>query len=326
MSNSQASEFRIAAVGDIMLAGTAEPELKKFGYDYAFAATKHLLEADVVFGNLEAPITDHDEMYIEKKYRFRQSPKHTQQALKNAGFNIVSLANNHTLDYGPTGMEDTQLALDQVGIKYVGAGDNMYQARWPDVVTTSQGVRVAFLAYSLTFPEEFWADEDAPGTAFARYEHIETDIRKAKIIADIVCVSFHWGRESTTKLRPYQSKLGKLAIDAGAAAVIGHHPHILQGVERYKDGIILYSLGNYTFGSFSRRALFSAVAHLYFKEKQLARLELHPIYVSNIDVIFQPQPLSGDVADGVISEIQYLSAQQNTVIENQNGVAVYRFD
>ena len=315
------SELLISAVGDIMLDGTARPEMEKNGYDYAFAGTRALLQqSHIVIGNLEGPLTNRGNGESDKQYVFRSPPAKVARALRNAGFDVVSLANNHSLDYGYEGMVDTIDSLAKVGILHVGAGNNSREARAPVFVPVGNQM-AAFLAYSLTFPENYWATTKSPGTAFGHEAHIAADVRTARKYADVVVVSFHWGQESKTELREYQTRLGRAAIDAGAQAVIGHHPHILQGVERYKDGVILYSLGNYTFGSFSPKARVSAVAHLHFNGSRLSKVRLFPINVSNVDVLFQPKPLNGKDADKVVATLQQLASQQGTSLRNANGVA-----
>ena len=174
----------------------------------------------------------------------------------------------------------------------------------------------------MTYPENFWAEHGKPGTAFGHAAHIERDVAKAKQQADVVVVSFHWGRESTTELRYYQPQLGHVAIDAGAALVLGHHPHILQGVERYKDGLIFYSLGNFAFGSYSQRARRSAIAEITLRDKRLLQARLLPLNVYNPEVIFQPQPLTGAAAQEVIRSLQKLSLALGTHIEDHEGIGV----
>ncbi len=315
-------ELRIAAVGDIMLGGTAAPEMRKYGYDYPFELTQNILkQAQIVFGNLEGPLTDGAAAGTAKQYIFRSPPDKVAPALARAGFNVVSLANNHTLDYGPEGLEDTRAALEKAGIYYVGAGRNVTEARQP-VYMVVEGVNVAFLAYSLTFPEEFWAGSDKPGTAFGHERFVRADIAAAREKADIVVVSFHWGQEGKIELRDYQVQLAHAAIDAGASAVLGHHPHILQGVERYKNGVILYSLGNFAFGSFSNTATRSAIAVLTFRDKQWRELRMIPLNVKNAEVVFQPRPLVGPDATQVVQQLQQMSEVRATVLENRDGVAV----
>jgi poly-gamma-glutamate capsule biosynthesis protein CapA/YwtB (metallophosphatase superfamily) len=317
-----AVEIRIAAVGDIMLGGTAGPEMQKFGYDYPFERTQSFLkQAQIVFGNLEGPLTEGGATETPKKYVFRSPPDKVAPALARAGFNIVSLANNHSLDYGPQGLEDTRAALEKAGIHGVGAGRNLAEARAP-VYMVKGGSTVAFLAYSLTFPEEFWAGPDKPGTAFGHEQDVRADVAAARQKADIVVVSFHWGQEGKTELRDYQVQLAHAAIDAGANAVLGHHPHILQAVERYQDGVILYSLGNFAFGSFSNTATRSAIALLTFRDRRWSELSLLPINVRNAEVVFQPRPLAGRDAAEVVEQLQQLSQVRQTALENRDGVAV----
>ena len=316
------TELRISAVGDIMLAGTAEPVLREVGYDYPFARVRHLFQGShIVFGNLEGPLTDGGEPAQGKQYTFRSPPEKVVPALLTAGFTVLSLANNHILDYGLEGLEQTLQALEVAGIRVVGAGRNLREARRPAIIRTG-GRTVAFLAYSLTLPESFYAGPDRPGTAFGHERHVRADVAAARRRADIVIVSFHWGREGETTLREYQPELGHAAIEAGAHAVLGHHPHILQGIERYKNGVILYSLGNFTFGSYSPMATRSAIAQLSFRGNRLVELRMIPINVNNVEVNFQPVPLHGSGADAVIEELQRLSEPLGTTLGNEGGVGV----
>ena len=317
-----ADEFRIAAVGDIMLGGTAQPEMQKYGYDYPFAQTRQILrQAQIVFCNLEGPLTDDGVAEVNKKYLFRSPPDKVAPALARAGFNVASLANNHSLDYGFQGLEDTRAALKNAGIQPVGAGRDLVQARAPVFMKTN-GATVAFLAYSLVFPEEFWAGPEKPGTAFGHERYVRADVAAARRQADIVVVSFHWGQEGKSELRDYQTLLAHAAIDSGASIVLGHHPHVLQGVERYKDGVIVYSLGNFAFGSYSKTATRSVIALFGFRNRQLHDLRLVPIDVNNIEVVFQPRPLIGRDATEVVDQLERLSQERGTVLENHEGDAV----
>jgi len=316
--------LKVIAVGDIMLDGTARPVLGENGYDHPFRQVKRFFAgAQIVFGNLEGPLTTRGTPEQGKTYVFRSPPEKASRALADAGFNVVSLANNHTLDFGAEGLAQTIEALDAVGIAHAGAGVNLKEARRP-VILDVQGRRVAILAYSVTLPEHFYAEANKPGTAFAHEAYVRSDIIAARTQADIVLVSFHWGQEGKTVLRDYQVQLGRAAIDAGATAVIGHHPHVLQGIEHYKDGVILYSLGNFTFGSYSKDAQVSAVAELIFEGNRLEALRLLPINVNNFEVIFQPQVLAGAAADRVAAQLIDLSTARQTELANENGTAVLR--
>ncbi|MFQ6023498.1 MAG: CapA family protein [Acidiferrobacterales bacterium] len=316
--------LRIAAVGDIMLGGSAAPELARRGYAYPFVHTRPLFQqSDVVFGNLEGPLTNAGEPEPGKRYVFRSPPEKVAPALAAAGFNLVSLANNHSMDYGVAGLRETLTALDAAGIKHAGAGMNRRAARQPAFISAGGHV-VALLAYSLTFPDSFWARHDRPGTAFGHERHVRADVAAARQRADVVVVSFHWGREVTTELRPYQPSLAHAAIDAGALVVLGHHPHVLQAIERYKQGIIFYSLGNFSFGSYSRNATRSIVARLLVEDGRLTELQLIPINVNNVEVVFQPQILYAHEAGRVLEELQRLSEPLHVTISNQAGIGMVR--
>lgn len=316
------TDVRIAAVGDIMLGGRTAGLLHRLGHQYPFAQTKpQLIAADLTVGNLETALTTRGEPYVDKKYLFRNPPEKVAEALYTAGFDIVSLANNHSMDYGVVGLQDTMAVLDQWGVRYHGAGLDNSQAREPEIFTLANGQTVGFLAYSNTFPKEFWATPTTPGTAFGHKAHIQADV--AALLdqdVDIIVVSFHWGQERKTELRAYQPELAYAAIDAGADLVIGHHPHILQAVERYQEGLILYSLGNFTFSTYSNHVSSSALAEIEFSAGKFRELRLTPLNINNFDVQLQPQILQGAAAQAVFEELDRLSRVRNThlkFIDNQ---------
>jgi len=316
-SPSFAREIVINAVGDIMLAGSGAQTFKRVGYDYPFAATEaELKKGDIVIGNLESPIARGGEEFVNKKYRFRSAPQ-TAAALKNAGFSIVTLANNHMMDFGGTALEETRRYLDGAGISYAGAGESLYEARKRAIITV-KGIKVAFLAYSLTLPEEFYATAGRPGTAPGYFRFYREDIAEARKVADYVVVSFHWGTESRDMPNPYQVTAAHCAIDAGADVVIGHHPHVLQGIECYRKGVVLYSLGNFAFGSASKSADRSVIARVYL-ENGIKGVELIPLNVLNRDVHFQPRVLSGKKGQRVIDHLNRISRRWNTEIVAAHG-------
>ena len=313
------SSITIAAVGDIMLGGTAQEVLMKENYSYPFNQVAPLLSADITIGNLEGPLTSicNSNMELDKTYVFRSPAEKVTPALKDAGFNLLNLANNHILDYGLQGMNDTIQSLKEHDIYSVGAGKNSTEARAGIIVDTEHG-KYGFLSYSLTFPESFWATEDTPGVAFGHEKQIVSDIKRLKKQADGVIVSFHWGREKTTELRPYQPRLGRAAIDAGASLILGHHPHILQAIEKYRGGLIIYSLGNFVFGSYSKDAATSVIARVTLNEGRFHSAEFIPINVLNSEVIFQPQILKYKAASRVIDHINQLSEGTNTRLDQLN--------
>ncbi|HEY6872299.1 MAG TPA: CapA family protein [Geobacteraceae bacterium] len=307
----------INAVGDIMLAGSGAPLYKRLGYDYPFAATAaDLKNGDIAVANLEAPVATGGEEFSGKRYRFRADPL-SAKALKRAGFSVVTLANNHVMDFGEPALRETLRHLDANGIFHAGAGPSLASARQPALIRTG-GATIAFLAYSLTFPAEFYATPDRAGTAPGYPGYFRADIARAKASADYVVVSFHWGSEGATSPRPYQIAAAHAAIDAGADVVLGHHPHVLQGIERYGKGIILYSLGNFAFGSASRTAGRSVIARITL-DHGVKGVELVPLNVLNSEVRFQPRPLTGKRGSAVIDHLNLLSRDMGTVIAGNGG-------
>jgi len=239
----------LAFVGDILLAGRVQQEIAREGPGAPFAGVAAILRnADLAVGNLECPLSTRGRA-VEKTYTFRASPD-TAESLHAAGFEIVSLANNHSGDYGKPALLDTLAACQAHGVKTVGAGDSLKAAREPVLVSVGRPPqRVALLAYSNMQPTEFYASDSRAGTNPARVEEIKRDVAAARAGADIVVVLFHFGQERSPTPTKTQRLLAHAAADAGADLVIGHHPHVLQGLERYHHSLIAYSLGNFLFPS-----------------------------------------------------------------------------
>ncbi|HEX7125952.1 MAG TPA: CapA family protein, partial [Thermodesulfobacteriota bacterium] len=282
-----------------------------------------LRDSDLTVANLEGPLSERGAPEVEKQFTFRVPPD-SAFAMRRAGIDAVALANNHTLDQGRVGLEETLAALRAAGIAFAGAGASEREARAPARLVR-RGVRIAMLSYSNTFPEEFWARGPAPGTAFGHADWIEADVRAARRDADLVIVSFHWGRELAPEPRDYQVRLGRLAVDAGADLVLGTHPHTLQGVERYKGALIFYSLGNFAFGSYSHKVRDGVLARLTFRgrvdrgggvvEPVWDPVWLVPLDVFNPEVLFQPRPAAGSRAWTILTDLGRMSAPFGTAIQ-----------
>lgn len=299
-------ELVIYAVGDIMPSEKASPFIKKYGHAYPYKKTRAILDSgDIVIGNLETPLTDSDSAIEGKQYVFKSHPK-TAGALKKAGFTHLSLANNHMMDYGPEGLHSTIKNLSSAGLAPIGAGEDIREARRPGL-TTVKGKKVAILAYSNTFPKSYYADKDKAGTAPGYAAFVKADVLRARAASDIVITTFHWGAELMDSPKDYQKKLARLAIDSGADIVLGHHPHILQGVEFYKEGVIFYSLGNFSFAAYSKNAKESIIAKITIDDNGIATVDAIPINVDNFKVHFQPEILDGAQAEKVISKLSQLS-------------------
>jgi poly-gamma-glutamate synthesis protein (capsule biosynthesis protein) len=312
-----AEDIIITAVGDVMLAGKWATQLKRGGYDLPFRGVRNVLtSSDITFANLESPIAAGGQEFTEKKFRFRAEPV-VAPALRGVGINLVTLANNHSMDFGGAALLETTRHLNDNGIAWVGAGENLAAARMMALYTI-KGKRIAFLGYSLTQPVEFFAAQNRPGTAPGYEKTVTADIMSARKQADLVIVSFHWGKEADGKVQAYQRSAAHKAIESGADVIIGHHPHILQGIEHYKSGIIFYSLGNFVFASKSTIADVSALIRLTFDENR-REAEILPLDVLYRRVGFQPQLLTGKRGAAVIDKLRRLSEPFRTEIHNNEG-------
>ncbi|HZP82275.1 MAG TPA: CapA family protein [Chthonomonadaceae bacterium] len=241
---------RLVAVGDIMMAGPMGKVMEKRGRGYPFAALKSTLRrADLTFGNLECCIATCGKP-IPKKFNFQAHPR-AALALHDAGFDIVSLANNHAWDYGREALAETVQRVRQAKVLTVGAGENRAAAHALTVVRRN-GMRIGFLAYLGLVPPLIPESETEPSLSMGSVESIREDVATARDKADVLIVSLHCGEENHTSPTPRQRLLARAAIDAGADLVIGHHPHVTQPMEIYQGKPICYSLGNFVFSTTGR--------------------------------------------------------------------------
>lgn len=312
-SDSKPIETSILCVGDIMLVGSAKPMIEQRGVDYPFDRMRSIIQAaDLAIGNLEMPLGLTGSPIPEKDFTFIGEPK-LAGGIAKAGFDVLALANNHMGDYGDSALLETLEVLNANKLQYCGAGPDLQTARQPAVVKLEH-THIAVLAYSKTYPFEFFAGEGDPGTVNGIAEIFVPDIKAAREWADLVVVSFHWSGELVTEPRAYQEWLGRKVIDAGADLVFGHHPHVLQGIEVYKGKIIAYSLGDFVFGSGSESKHTGAILRVTFRDGKTKRGEIIPINVDNSEVQFQPRTLSGEAARAAIDEIRMLSQKWGTEI------------
>jgi len=237
-------------------------------------------------------------------------PPRFAAALPANGIGIVNLANNHMLDYGPTGLASTLKALDAAGVRHCGAGMNEAEAHRPAIVEVN-GVRIAFFGYSMTFPTEFFAKADTAGTAYPEPDFMPSAIRAWKDSVDFVVASFHWGAEKRKTPKDYQTFFAHLAIDSGADLVLGHHPHVLQGLEIYRNRLIAYSLGNFAFASYSRDAVDSIILKVYLRREGLYTAQCLPLNVDNREVEFQPALAAGQRRAAILDTLRALSLPLN---------------
>ena len=287
--------------GDCLLAGYYE-EAAGDDPELAFRDFDALRSADIAMVNLECPITTKGRK-VAKPFNFRMNPKFLG-ALKASGVDIVNIANNHIFDYGGDGLFDTIAYLDSVGIHYVGAGRNGEEAHHP-VVIDAGAQRIGFLGY-YGGGEAPGATEDHPGVARRDIEAIAADIRslRARDSVGFVVVNLHWGTENADAPDRPEREFAHRVIDAGADAIIGHHPHVLQGIERYKSGVIVYSLGNFIFGGNSRDTYDTGLFEIRLGAST-TEYEFIPIRVRG----WKASVLRGAEAHAVLDRVQRLSSR-----------------
>lgn len=230
--------------------------------------------ADIYMANQEFPFSDRGTPAPDKQFTFRVPPERVSM-MHELGIDIVTIANNHTLDYGTDALVDTCTTLENAGIPYVGAGANMDRAKQLETIEV-RGRTIGFLAASRVYPDTSWvANSKKPGMVSGYDPSILLkEIEAAGEYCDYLVVYMHWGIERDEKPQEYQRTLGRQLIDAGADLVIGSHPHVLQGIEYYQGKPIVYSLGNFIFGSsIPKTALLRADVDL---EQNQVKLSLVP--------------------------------------------------
>jgi poly-gamma-glutamate synthesis protein (capsule biosynthesis protein) len=292
-----------------MLGSWAEIVIADSGYAYPFQSLKEITaDADIFFTNLEAPFGTTGEIF-EKEYTFRVKPDLVNVLLAGK-INLVSLGNNHIMDYGVSALQETKQVLERNQIRYAGAGVNLAEARKPAILEIKEK-KIGFLAYSLTFPEEFWASDSTPGTCFPYDTFVFKDVAALDKETDFVIVSCHWSQELLEYPKKYQINLAHRFIDNGADLILGHHPHVLQGIEWYKGKLIAYSLGNFIFGSYSEKAKDSMLLKITLQADDSIIAQVLPIKVYNKEVEFRPVPLAGEEKQDFIYNLAKLSMELN---------------
>ncbi|MFN8619169.1 MAG: CapA family protein [Chloroflexota bacterium] len=247
-----AGTVRLMAVGDVMLARSIGRRVQQHGPGIVFKGVQNVLDrADILVVNLECAITTSNDQE-QKHYTFKAPPV-TADVLTKAGVDVAGVANNHAMDWGIKGLEDTLAAMKARGIATPGGGKDKAAATAPAIIDKN-GLKVAFLAYVDAFTEstgfntrEWRATADRPGIAIATTKGIAADVKAAKKVADVVVVLVHAGYEYQPRHNGEQKAYAMAALDAGAALVLGAHPHVLQGYKKVGSQFIAWSLGNFVF-------------------------------------------------------------------------------
>ncbi len=254
--------IRILFAGDLLLDRGVAEQIKRKGIDFLFSGVDSVIRShDYFVANLETPLTN-IESPLNKKYIFRSDPKHAS-SLKNHGISHVIMSNNHTMDQGKEGLKDSYENLIQAGIVPVGYGDQALESCRPILIESGKHSIALFSSVQIPIENWFQVDEQ-PGVCQFQGEELEDRIKdyhdsnpEHKII-----VNLHWGMEYLSTPNFSQMQHAKNLIDAGADAIVGHHPHVIQSMEEYKGKMIYYSIGNFIFDSknpISKKALMVSI-------------------------------------------------------------------
>ena len=273
-----AKEVSLVFAGDTVLDDTAGKIIERGGDPFSDFAD-YFAGADIRITNLECVVSTRGQAN-DKMYTFQAHPRVIPVLQKQ--FDAVTLANNHSGDFGPDAFAQMLSLLKEAGLAQVGGGMNLKQAHTP-LVFTRNGWRIAVLSYNEFHPRSFEAGFDIPGVAWSEDQQVVEDIQTARRIhhADLVIPVMHWGWENERTANPRQRQLAKLMIDAGADAVIGGHPHVTQDVSVYKGRPIIYSVGNFvmkeTDNAFQRQAW---VLKMYLDKRGVTRFETLPVKIN----------------------------------------------
>lgn len=287
--------WEMVATGSVIFGRGVAERIARYGDPRRpFARVRDLTRAaDLAVGALESPLSGNANGFCERCMEFVGNERYVA-GLTDAGYDVLSLATNHSGDAGARGVLDTVRVLDAAGIAHAGAGADLAAARRAATLTV-RGLRVAFLAYTDVPPEDYGAAETRPGNArldHRDYASVAADIRAARAGADLVVVLAHWGVEYEDRPRPWVVAAARAMVDAGADLVIGDHPHWVQSVELYHGRYIAYSTGNFVFDQmWSPETRQGAIHRLFFAGTRLVSVRVLPVLLEDWH---QPRLLAPD--------------------------------
>lgn len=309
---SRPATITVAAVGDMIFDRRVKTLIASTnGAEPLSDVAAQLAVADIAVGNLESPLSTGGIRNTAKDVTFRGDPRGAD-GLALAGFDFLSLANNHVLDYGPDALADTVALLDGLSIGHAGAGANRDEA-WTPAVVETDGATVAFLSFSHILPAGFVATDSRAGLAQGRnnMDAVEDAIRSAKEEYDYVIVSFHWGVEYVDDCNGDQVKDAHRAVDAGADMVMSHHPHVIQAVEYYNNRLIAYSLGDFVFDHYSRKTGEAFILDASLGPAGVSDVKITPVY---LDSNGKPEYVHGKEATAILERLHDISAKRGTTV------------
>ena len=319
--------IKINAVGDLFLGDYTvsigfgiRSSIYKYGYEHHLKnVKKNLNDGDVVFANLETIISDVGKQMNNIQSIICRGENDFVKILKYGGFNAVNIANNHILQHGEDAFNDTVNVLYRNNIDVIGLrGDKEYLCN--PLIKSVNGIKIGILGYSFV-NENFHKGELSYSYANNKNINIIHDIKTLKNETDFVIVSCHWGIEFIDKPSPNMRRIARGMVDSGASIILGHHPHVVQGIERYQNSVIFYSLGNFLFDFlWNRLARESIIAKIYLDNDKID-YEVIPIFINNK---YQVLPMEKNESDNYIQYIENLNKQIKE--DNRYDIEDYNLD
>ena len=307
--------------GDVMMTAYFKNYIDSKGVDYMWEDVRELIKsADYSIFNLETSVSLRGKDTKPSGYGFRSEPS-TLEGLKNAGIDMVSLANNHVMDYGRDAFSDTITSLNEYGIKHIGAGENLRDAS-KVIYEEINGVKVGFLAASeILGYESNKATDEKSGVYYLNRKDlsdIKLIIKNAKNECDVLILVAHWDREYYDEPKSETVNMAHELIDSGVDIIIGHHPHVLQGIEYYNDGIIYYSTGNFNFLIRNENASQSALFEIEFNKKEILSSKVYPIKINGCKANLLEK--NSDTYKTIINNLNKRSSRFNMSIKDDGEI------
>jgi poly-gamma-glutamate synthesis protein (capsule biosynthesis protein) len=307
--------------GDVTFGLAVADVIEREGAAYPWAAVAPLFEDyDVTVANLEGPFCRGSEPNPDQPSIYLRGDASYAAPMADAGIDAVCLANDHIMDYGTAGLEETLNTLRAEEIGVFGAGSNKRAADQPLLIESANGASVALLSFCDVAPPAYVAGDDSPGVSRASLDGIREIVGTAAGEAPYVVVFVHWGDVGSADITSRQREIAQACVDAGADLVVGSHPHVVQGIEVISGVPIIYSLGNLVFSSESEAGKNAVFAGCSFSGDRLTRLDLIPLRVEGA----RPTPLAGEQAESVLRQLEATSPGVGLEISPLTGTATLR--
>lgn len=316
--DSEKNSVTISLAGDVLLADSVARQIDVHGVDYPWESVKSIfLSSDLSLVNLECTVGTIGEPQ-DKEYTYRAEPE-TLEGLVNAGIDGVSLGNNHSLDFGRECFVQTLDYLEEYNIKYTGGGRNI-KALMEPAIWEINNIKIGFISFSRVTPSVDWyATENRAGIANgydSNAKNMLEIVEKAKEKVDFLIVSLHWGIQLADYPREIDVNIAKKLIDSGADCIMGHHPHVLQGIEFYNNRPIIYSLGNFAFATRKGRTSQTMVFNMEINKEGILNTSIVPASI----IGSRPIISEDEDREEIINLINNLSADWGTVVSEDGSI------